>query len=322
MFVKNEPHQKPKLRLSPTSKKVLLTLLYHEVFSYPLTLAEIHQRINIVDLSISQLNETVDQLVELELLQKIEGFHLIKWRPDWISKRKLANSRSKRMEPKALRRARLIAKFPFVRAVFFSGTFAKGLMTMDSDIDFFIITAEDRLWLARTLLILYKKIFLLNSRKFFCVNYFIDETRLLIEEQNLFTATEIATLRPAFGKKIYEAFRRTNSWVEKYYPNFSSRSVLSKEMKKARIKSALEFLFSGTVGMRMDAFFFKKTLLFWKRKFDWMDEDTFQIALKSKTYVSKHHPNNFQNRVLRKYHFAIEEFEKLHDVRVRLLDVA
>ena len=321
MLAKNKQN-KSAVRLSPVGKKVILTILYHEVFSYPLTLNEIKQRINIPDLETGQLKETIDQLVDLEMLNKVEDYYSVKKRPDWVKSRKSANQLSQKMESKALRRAQFIAKFPFIRGVFFSGTFAKGLMMIDSDIDFFIITKPGRLWLARTLLILYKKIFLFNSRKFFCVNYFIDEERLVIEEQNLFTATEISTLRPAFGKAIYRAFLEANNWVSKYYPNAESRENCAREIRHPVLKRWLEKRFSGSFGAGLDFFFHKKTLQFWKRKFDWMDEESFQIALKSKSYVSKHHPNNFQDRVLRKYHYAIEEFEKLYNVRVHLLDVA
>ena len=321
MLAKNEEEKLP-VRLSIACKKVILTVLYHEVFSYPMTLGEIKQRINLAEISTSQLKEAVDHLLELDMLHKVEEYYSVKKRPDWVKSRMVANLHSQRVEAKALRRAALIAKFPFVRGVFFSGTFAKGIMTAESDIDFFIITAQDRLWLARTLLVLYKKIFLFNSRKFFCVNYFIDEERLIIEEQNLFTATEISTLRPAFGSKIYRAFRKANAWVAKYYPNFETRENYASEMKSRPLKKWLEERFSGSLGARFDTFFYKKTLQFWQRKFDWMDEETFKVALKSKSYVSKHHPNNFQGRVLRKYHYAIEEFEKLHSVRVHLLDLA
>src|SRR5690606_3777846 len=92
----------------------------------------------------------------------------------------------------ARKKAKLISQFPFVRGVMASGSLSKGYADEKSDIDFFIITIPNRLWIARTLLVLYKRIFLLNSHKFFCVNYFVDEKHLGIEEKNLFTATELA----------------------------------------------------------------------------------------------------------------------------------
>ena len=79
---------------------------------------------------------------------------------------------------KAKAKARFISKFPFVAAVGVSGSLSKGYYDSDSDIDFFIITQHNRLWICRTLLMVYKKIFLLNSRKYFCPNYFISSEQL------------------------------------------------------------------------------------------------------------------------------------------------
>ena len=84
--------------------------------------------------------------------------------------------------------------FPFVRGVFLSGSISKGFMSESDDIDYFIITAPGRLWLTRTLLILFKKIFLFNSFRNFCLNYFIDSENLYIPEHNRYTATEIVFL--------------------------------------------------------------------------------------------------------------------------------
>ena len=100
---------------------------------------------------------------------------------------------------KALRNARLIFHFPFTRAIMISGSLSKNYADEASDVDYFIIVKPGRLWIARTLLIIYKRIFLMNSKKYFCVNYFIDEDHLEIEEKNLFTAVELTTLIPIHG---------------------------------------------------------------------------------------------------------------------------
>ena len=72
--------------------------------------------------------------------------------------------------PKAIKRAKFISKFPYIENVSISGALSKNYYNNDGDIDFFLITQPNRLWIARTLLIIYKKMFLLNSRKYFCVN--------------------------------------------------------------------------------------------------------------------------------------------------------
>ncbi len=122
-------------------------------------------------------------------------------------------------------RPKLISRFPFVRAVLASGSLSKGYMDEKSDIDFFIITAPHRLWIARTLLVLYKRLFLGGSHKHFCVNYFVDEDHLEIEEKNLFTATELATVLPLYGAEQYKSLIKTNGWVRDFFPNYIARST-------------------------------------------------------------------------------------------------
>ena len=122
--------------------------------------------------------------------------------------------------PKLIKVSRKIAKFPYVKGVCLSGALSKGFYDDDGDFDFFIITKPNRLWIARTILVLYKKIFLLNSKKYFCVNYFISTDKLEISEQNLFTATEIATLIPLYGTDTFKEFLEAkNPWAAPYFPN-------------------------------------------------------------------------------------------------------
>lgn len=45
----------------------------------------------------------------------------------------------------------------------------------------------------------------------------------------------------------------------------------------------------------------KLTVQFWRKKFRHFDNHTFDNALKSRTYLSKHHPLQFQRRVLEQF---------------------
>ena len=44
----------------------------------------------------------------------------------------------------------------------------------------------------------------LRYDKNFCINYFVDSENLEIQEKNIFTATELVTLLPTFGREMYE----------------------------------------------------------------------------------------------------------------------
>lgn len=287
-------------------RTILRTLYYFELFSYPLTEQEIlrfaHNLAGDVESIPTEpvLREKLQSLEEEGKVFRFGAYFQTQDKPEWVSRRQENNSRADAMLPIARRIARLIDSFPFVRAVFVSGSLSKHSMRPDSDIDFFIITEPERLWLARTLLVAFKKLFLFNSHKYFCVNYFIDTEHLEIEEKNLFTATEVVTLLPMYGKEWCQAFYGANAWAFQQFPLMPRRSMKDvPPQKQRRLKKILEYLLSGRLGDWLDRQTLRLTVGFWKRKFSHFDDPTFNVALKSRRYVSKHHPLYFQEKVLK-----------------------
>ncbi len=121
----------------------------------------------------------------------------------------------------ARRYTKIMAAFPFVQGVFISGSLSKGFAGPDDDIDYFIVTNPRRLWLTRSLLTLFKKFFLVNSHRNFCINYFVDTQHLAIRQQNRFTATELAFLLPTYNSQLHQRILQENEWIRNYYPVFS-----------------------------------------------------------------------------------------------------
>src|SRR5690606_20772121 len=126
------------------------------------------------------LDNALNNLIKQGIVFNLDGFFSLQNQKELVTRRLNGNHKAQWFLKKAKKWSNFIGSFPFVRGVFISGSLSKNFMTADSDVDYFIITKPGRLWLARTLLVVFKKIFLLNSRKFFCVNYFIDENHLEI----------------------------------------------------------------------------------------------------------------------------------------------
>lgn len=296
---------------------IIKSLLYSDLFNYPLTAEELFNRRSIGNISFMDMQKTLKSLLAKKLIFQFEDHYSVHNAPELSEKRTKGNQMAADKMPKARKISNFINAFPFVRAVFLSGSISKNYMEEDSDIDYFIITSPKRLWICRTILILYKKVFLLNSRKHFCLNYFIDEDHLLIEEQNLFTATELITTIPVCGKNLYEKFFEVNKWVKNYYfnpPKSKFENLLLPS--KRRLKSLLEAMLSGKFGSWMDKKCMNFTISYWKKKFPKFSPSEFNIALKSKKTVSKHHPQNFQKKVRIGLSEKITAFEELHGVKI------
>ncbi|TNE50631.1 MAG: nucleotidyltransferase domain-containing protein [Bacteroidetes bacterium] len=286
----------------PVERALLRALWYFDIFRHPLTAVELREFSNCVDTPVPVIECKLDVLVTRGQVFRFGRFYQGTDDPTWVVRRKDFNERADRFIPIAHRMARFIGAFPFVRAVFVSGSLSKHCMAPDGDIDFFIITTPGKLWLARTLLVVFKKLLLFNSHKYFCVNYFIDTQHLEIEEKNLFTATETVTLLPLYGSEWYEQFCRENHWAWTYYPNYPQ--VPASEIPTPRMsffKRSAEWMLQNRLGHWLDERAMYLTVGYWRRKFRHFDRNKFDNALKSRRYMSKHHPLYFQEKVMKAF---------------------
>lgn len=290
----------------------LKTILYFSIFRYPLTIDEIYSYTNHNDLR--ETKDELNQLIERKILIDIDGFYVYGNDLKSVTKRLKGNIQAKKAMIIAKKRAKFISKFPFVKAVGISGSLSKGYYDEDSDIDFFVITKDSKLWICRTLLMLYKKTFLLNSRKYFCINYFISVSQLEIEEKNRFTATELKTLIPLEGKKTFEDFYKKNKWINDYFSNFQPYTDTVNSSDKTYFTAFLEFLMNNKVGNGIDSMFKTLTLKKWNSKFHYLSENDFKVALKTTKNISKHHPSNFQKKVITALNEKILEVENEFEI--------
>lgn len=293
----------------------LKTILYFSLFKYPLTRTEIFQ------FSDSSSQQEVDREIKLLLdkgvIYNFDGFYVDVNDPDRVERRLKGNEMARNIMPKAIKVSRKIAKFPYVKSVALSGALSKGYYDHEGDFDFFIITKPNRLWIARTLLVLYKKIFLLNSKKYFCVNYFISTDQLEIQEKNLFTATEIATLIPLYGKEVFEDFMAANTWATPYFPNKPALKLSTiRDTDKSGFSKLIQRVFDRKFGAGIDVYLQKLTLKKWIRKFTHLAKEDFDVAMKSTRHVSKHHPQNYQNKVITRLNERYTEVIQQYDLNL------
>lgn len=303
--------------LNADESAVLKTLLYFDCFRYPLNPSEIY-RFSQGSFKIDQdCEKALESLLKKEFIFLHKGFYQLRNEPASVERRIKGNLKAQEMMPKAMSYGHKISKFPFVKAVCISGSLSKGYADNKSDVDFFIITSKNRLWICRSLLIAYKKVFLLNSRKYFCVNYFVAEDNLTVPDKNMFTATEIATLLPVNSDKVIFDFIQANSWIKNYLPNSDSGSLTVPPscLKPAYVKF-IEKMFTGELGNKTDQFFLKLTLSKWKRKFSQFNTAEFELNMRSKKNVSKQHPSGFQAKVMNAFNENILRFELEHHTKL------
>ena len=304
--------------LSSIEKSVVRSLLYFEIFNHPLRVDEIIQCLDIPVSEPECVKIQIEQMVENGYIRQQEGYYFINCKPDVIKRRIHGEELAIESLKKAKLFSSIIARFPFVRAVSLSGSISKYYMDKNSDIDYFIITRPGRMWVARTFLVLFKKLVLLNSKKYFCVNYFITEESLELKSRNVYSATELTSIIPTYNYGLYRFLMTRNSWVNEYYPNFPVRCEkwLIKD-RKYFLKKTFEKLLSGKLGEQLDIQFYRMTLRHWKKKFSHFDESTFDHRLRNGRNESKHHPLGYQQRVLQQLSEKIGNYEHRFELSLR-----
>ncbi|MFN0201090.1 MAG: nucleotidyltransferase domain-containing protein [Bacteroidia bacterium] len=303
--------------LSKLAVDVVSTLMYYDIFHYPLTLTEIYHCSKLKNITQEEVLHAVQWLCEQKMIYKIGEFYLFTDDENYVIQRKKNNAQAEKVMPIAFKMAKLIAFFPYTRAIMISGGLSKNVFPEDGDIDFFIITKPQRLWLSRTLLVAFRKLFLFNSHKYFCVNYFIDEENMTIDNHNLFTATELAYLLPVYGKQLYEPFMQKNEWVKEYFPYFPLRDTTKvPDLKYSWFKRIIEAIFNTKLGEYLDEWCMNLTLKYRQKKFGHFSKQDFEVALKARKYVAKHHPNHFQKRVFDALAQRKQAFEEKFQVKL------
>lgn len=285
---------------------ILKVLAYFKIFEHPLKLREIAALCNI---SVQETEQNLSFLIEDEMIFGFEQYYSTSRNvAQYSGLRKVKEAEAEKYFIKLKKYAKLLATFPFVRGIAVSGSLSKGVMNPDGDIDYFIITKPGRLWISRTLMILFKKLFLFNSKRYFCVNYFVDENNLQIRDKNIFTATEFVHLIPVFEHScILNVFLFQNNWVHKYYPNLPDWNRNYLVQCNIKLKNAFEFLLKTSVFNPLEKLCHHITLYYWRKKFPNFKKEKFHLTMRSTKGISKHHPSDFQTKVLRAFQIEMNE---------------
>jgi len=291
------------------ARSMLKKLIYFDIFSHPLLPNELVAYSNYPNLSVGDGMRILSELRIKKLVNYHAGFYFLGNDVSKIERRLEGNQLATLRLKTARKYAALVSNFPFVRAVFISGSLSKHVMKPDSDVDFFIITEPGKLWLCRGILTLFKKVFLGNSYRNFCLNYFIDTENLEIPDKNIFTATEVAFLLPMYNEDLYKEFMIANQWCREEYPNFADREQ-SYQIKPHRFRKIPEYILNNRIGDWFDQKCFSIITGYWKNKFHNLSSESFSLNFRSQKNVSKHHPNAFQEKVVSKFNEKIRAFEE------------
>jgi hypothetical protein len=118
------------------------------------------------------------------------------------------------------------------------------------------------------------------------------------------------------GQQLFAEFYKKNSWVSSFFGEQQIALNHVPNIKKPAITKGLEFILNMNTGVSLDYLFRRLTIQKWNRKFKHLTTEDFKIALKSTKNISKHHPLNFQKRVIMALNDKYREIHKKHNIEL------
>ncbi|MBI2676895.1 MAG: hypothetical protein HYX21_03065 [Candidatus Yanofskybacteria bacterium] len=232
-------------------KSVLATIIYYDVFDFPLTLLEVFnllinpRRISVTEEvgepDLEKVFKALEELKKLGEIQEWQGFYfpsrlsldgrmLVQER---LEKNKIAEEKWK----KARRYLFWVQALPYIEAVFASGSLALNHTAEESDLDVLVVASQGRIWIARVFISLLMGFLGVRRKKNqtiapdkVCLNHYITSSSLKISFESLYNAQSYVHLAPIYCRKggLIKDFLTENRWVLNFVNHWPDPLLLQK----------------------------------------------------------------------------------------------
>jgi len=239
-------------------KSIIKTIAYFDVFNFPLTTLEIWKWLYRPGekYTLQQVREalaTSDWLSSRLSLQ--EGFFSLKNRDNIYLLRKQNNNWAERKFQKTVRLVKILRCLSFIRMIAVCNNLSYSNSRETSDIDLFIITRKNQIWLARFFSLYILKMLRGrpspdNHQDKFCLSFFIDEDYLNMQkvtlgQHDIHFVYWVSQFLPIYDPDgLYEKFFLANDWVKEYVPNIYPNQFVG-QVKPSNFSRAIEKIFVG-----------------------------------------------------------------------------
>lgn len=211
--------------MTDTARAVISTLAFFDLFDQPLSLYELYASfLGEQRNSWSAFREALDALAREGRVQITDGMVMLTDHPAVLEKRRQRQEWIAHKMKRAVRAARLLRRVPFVTAVFVCNRLAAGHPHEESDIDFFIVVRDGRLWFSRLLVTALLHIFGLRRHGTtvadqVCLSFYVTTSALgfsaiKLDGDDVYLRYWIAEILPLWScPQVIEKFWHENVWA-------------------------------------------------------------------------------------------------------------
>lgn len=219
------------------NKEIISTLLFYQLLNVPcLTAFEIYKYlIKNSDRTNSSLSDIYKALSNNSKIRSQNGFYWLSSENKNQYKNHILAAKISAQKIKKARKVGCLLKFiPFVKSIVVSGSVSMDAAKPESDIDFFIISQKDRIWLTRLATVFLTQIIgqrrhkeIINDK--ICLNIYIANEQSEYPVKNLSNAQMILRSLPVYNKKTFLLFLSANkNWLGEYIENFDKNFLISR----------------------------------------------------------------------------------------------
>jgi hypothetical protein len=242
--------------LSTLQRAIVTAVAYSDVFDFPVTAEEIRSVLPLAAMPVDVEAALAEDALSAHL-SVTGGYHTLRGREALVDLRLRREASSQRLQRGAKHYGGWIARLPFVRMVALTGSLAVNNADEDDDIDYLIVTAAGRVWLARAMTMLVVRFAALRGVTL-CPNYLLSETALALPQHDVYTARELMQMRPIAGGAVHARMLAANAWCRDLLPNWQPGPEVSQSTPRPLLTRWGEWLLGGRLGDALERWVFAR----------------------------------------------------------------
>jgi len=232
---------------APIERAILETLVYSDIFDYPLKRKELHRflPLRMDEQELTHAMQSLNGQVETK-----DDFYFLAEREEIVDIRRRRETRSRSLLPRALKYGRVLGSLPFIRMVALTGSLAVLNIAKNEDFDYMLVTERGRVWTARAFALLFNRYVKMFGHTI-CPNLIVSETALEWPLHDLYSARELYQMIPITGMDMYQGLMKANPWAKEFLPNAWQTSEVSKT-SEVSVRSIFELPLRGVLGDKFE----------------------------------------------------------------------
>ncbi len=224
-------------KIEEIKEAIYKTIVFFDIFSYPLTAFEIWQYAS-CKCDLFEIENVLSEIDQSKIESK-DAYYFLKSRVGIIKTRARRYNYSDRKMKRAMRVSKIFKFIPWIKMIAIGNIIGSNNLKDGSDIDFFIVTNKKRIYLTRFFTTVITKFLLLRPRvndvrDKICLSFYISEENVDLQSLHLKNKIDLyfvywlANLMPIYQKNdFYKYFLKKNVWLKEFLPNWEPIFVSS-----------------------------------------------------------------------------------------------